>query len=48
MDEREERMEAADRTYRYYELQGVDPPGSNSEEWREMFNIKYEQVINGD
>ncbi len=47
MDEREERLEAGDRTHRYYEIQGVDSPEYDSEEWREIFAIKLEQVREG-
>lgn len=44
MDERDERMEAIDRTYRYYEIQRIDPPDLYSIEWREKFAINLEKV----
>ena len=47
MNETEERIEAVERTYRYYEIQGVDPSECGSLEWREMFAIKLEQVHKG-
>jgi hypothetical protein len=48
MEEREERMEAAERASRYYEICGIDEPPHDSEEWREMFNIQLEKVCRGD
>jgi hypothetical protein len=46
-DEREERMEASDRASRYYEIQGIDEPPHDSEEWRELVAIKLEQIREG-
>ena len=40
----EDREEAAIRVERYYEIQGVDPPNYQSEEWRELFAIQLEKV----
>ena len=48
MDEREERMEASDRASRYYEINGIDEPPHDSEEWREMVTIKLEKLQRGD
>jgi hypothetical protein len=47
MDEREDRMEAARRTSRYYEIQGIDEPPHDSKEWRELFYIKLAEVEEG-
>ena len=44
MDGQEERSDAADRLYRRYEIQGIDPPDSNSEEWREEFAYQLEKA----
>jgi len=44
MEEYDERTEASDRASRYYELMGYDEPDHSSEEWREMVNIKMEQI----
>jgi len=44
MKKMDEREEAVERTYRYYEIQGVDPPDCYSIEWREMFSVKLKQV----
>ena len=46
--DREERIEAADRASRYYEIQGRDEPDHNSEEWRDMFNYYYDKVRDGE
>lgn len=37
MNETEERMEAHDRTERYYEIMGYDIPDHYSDEYRERF-----------
>jgi hypothetical protein len=44
LTESEERMEAADRTERYYERMGYDPPPHDSEEWRERFYNNLEDI----
>ena len=44
MDEREERLEAAERTSRYYEIRGIDEPEHWSEEYREMFYLQLDKV----
>jgi hypothetical protein len=40
----EDREEATRRVDRYYEIQGVEPPEYDSEEWRETFNSMLDRV----
>jgi len=45
--ESEDRMEAADKVTRYYEIQGTDEPDHNSEEWRERFAMALDDIQGG-
>ncbi len=48
MNDQEERNEAADRASRYYEINGLDEPPHDSEEWRELVFSKLEKIRRGD
>lgn len=47
MDEYEEKVEAIERTYRYYDRLGIEPPDYNDEEWKAIYNIQLERVREG-
>ncbi len=48
MEEREERLEAAERTSRHFEIHGIDEPEHWSEEYREIYNYLLDKIRRGE
>lgn len=45
--ESEDRMEAVERTWRYYEYHKIAPPDIYSEEWKDMFYQNLHDIEEG-